>query len=249
MAERINDCIIIRPLLQISSCLLSFSTINNIFWSIFLHFYPEQVFFHQNKCIPYRYAINTVTDKNGAGDGMKTVFGKKIGAVICTIAIVLGTLISPMPVLAEDTSTSSTAPISLDTYLTGYQLSYQDGNDWITVSDSNTAISMFAKLQFKVFFGNISAQNLYNNGGTLYLDLPSLLTLLYPVVQFRIPMAIMPEPLRQKASVSRCRLIKHISRICLKKKVQTSRFKMAAWPSQQRQILKRYAKHTSRTLN
>ena len=159
---------------------------------------------------------------------MKTVFGKKIGAVICTIAIVLGTLISPMPVLAEDTSTSSTAPISLDTYLTGYQLSYQDGNDWITVSDSNTAISMFAKLQFKVFFGNISAQNLYNNGGTLYLDLPSLLTLLYPVVQFRIPMAIMPEPLRQKASVSRCRLIKHISRICLKKKVQTSRFKMAA---------------------
>jgi len=159
---------------------------------------------------------------------MKTVFGKKIGAVICTIAIVLGTLISPMPVLAEDTSTSSTAPISLDTYLTGYQLSYQDGNDWITVSDSNTAIFMFAKLQFKVFFGNISAQNLYNNGGTLYLDLPSLLTLLYPVVQFRIPMAIMPEPLRQKASVSRCRLIKHISRICLKKKVQTSRFKMAA---------------------
>ena len=107
---------------------------------------------------------------------MKTVFGKKIGAVICTIAIVLGTLIGPMPVLAEDTSTSSTAPISLDTYLTGYQLSYQDGNDWVTVSDSSTAISMFAKLQFKVFFGNISAQNLYNNGGTLYLDLPSLLT-------------------------------------------------------------------------
>lgn len=107
---------------------------------------------------------------------MKTVFGKKIGAVICTIAIVLGTLIGPMPVLAEDTSTSSTAPISLDTYLTGYQLSYQDGNDWVTVSDSSTAISMFAKLQFKVFFGNISAQNLYDNGGKLYLALPSLLT-------------------------------------------------------------------------
>lgn len=107
---------------------------------------------------------------------MKTVFGKKIGAVICTIAIVLGTLIGPIPVMAEDTSTSSTAPISLDTYLTGYQLSYQDGNDWVTVSDSSTTISMFAKLQFKVRFGGISAQQLYNNDGTLYLDLPPLLT-------------------------------------------------------------------------
>ncbi|MDD6675247.1 MAG: hypothetical protein PUE57_06295, partial [Lactimicrobium massiliense] len=107
---------------------------------------------------------------------MKTVLGKKIGAVICMIAIVLGTLISPMPVLAEDTNTSSAAPMNLADYLTRYQLSYQDGNDWVTVSDSNTAISMFAKLQFKVSFGNISAQNLYDNGGTLYLDVPSLLT-------------------------------------------------------------------------
>lgn len=92
------------------------------------------------------------------------------------IAIVLGTLISPMPVLAEDTNTSSAAPMNLADYLTDYQLSYQDGNDWVTVSDSNTAISMFAKLQFKVFFGNISAQDLYEKGGTLSLDLPSLLT-------------------------------------------------------------------------
>lgn len=82
---------------------------------------------------------------------MKTVFGRKIGAVICTIAIVLGTLIGPMPVLAEDTNTSSTAHMNLADYLTGYQLSYQDGNDWVTVSDSSTTISMFAKLQFKVF--------------------------------------------------------------------------------------------------
>lgn len=117
-----------------------------------------------------------VADKNRSGDEMKTVLGKKIGAVICMIAIVLGTLISPMPVLAEDTNTSSAAPMNLADYLTDYQLSYQDGNDWVTVSDSSTTISMFAKLQFKVFFGNISAQDLYNNGGTLYLKLPSLLT-------------------------------------------------------------------------
>ncbi|MEE8808324.1 MAG: prealbumin-like fold domain-containing protein [Lactimicrobium sp.] len=108
---------------------------------------------------------------------MKTVLGKKIGAVICMIAIVLGTLISPMPVLAEDTNTSSAAPMNLADYLTtDYQLSYQDGNDWVTVSDSSTTISMFAKLQFKVRFGGISAQQLYNNDGTLYLDLPSILT-------------------------------------------------------------------------
>lgn len=117
-----------------------------------------------------------VADKNRSGDEMKTVLGKKISAVICMIAIVLGTLISPMPVLAEDTNTSSAAPMNLADYLTDYQLSYQDGNDWVTVSDSNTAISMFAKLQFKVFFGNISAQDLYEKGGTLSLDLPSLLT-------------------------------------------------------------------------
>lgn len=117
-----------------------------------------------------------VADKNRSGDEMKTVLGKKISAVICMIAIVLGTLISPMPVLAEDTNTSSAAPMNLADYLTRYQLSYQDGNDWVTVSDSNTAISMFAKLQFKVFFGNISAQDLYEKGGTLSLDLPSLLT-------------------------------------------------------------------------
>ncbi|WP_108774635.1 hypothetical protein [Lactimicrobium massiliense] len=112
---------------------------------------------------------------------MKTVFGKKIGAVICTIAIVLGTLIGPMPVLAEDTTTADPSTTGLDLgsgdYVTGYQLSYQDGNDWVTVSDNTTKISMFTKVKMNVYFGNISATTLKETyGGKLYLDVPSILS-------------------------------------------------------------------------
>ncbi len=63
-------------------------------------------------------------------------------------------------------------------YITDYQLSYQNGNDWVTIaqSDITTTVSMYTKLQLKVYFGGVSAQTLLNNGGVMYLDVPALLT-------------------------------------------------------------------------
>lgn len=63
-------------------------------------------------------------------------------------------------------------------YITDYQLSYQNGNDWVTIaqSDTTTTVSMYTKLQLKVYFGGVSAQTLLNNGGVMYLDVPALLT-------------------------------------------------------------------------
>ena len=59
-------------------------------------------------------------------------------------------------------------------YLTDYQISYRDGNDWKVITDSTT-VPAYTTLRLTVYFGGISATELIKKGGLLYLNVPSLL--------------------------------------------------------------------------
>lgn len=60
-------------------------------------------------------------------------------------------------------------------YLTGYRLSYLDGNDYKTIT-SDTVVPVYTTLKMTVNFGGISAQGLLDTGGKLYIEIPSVLS-------------------------------------------------------------------------
>ncbi|MDD6439165.1 MAG: SpaA isopeptide-forming pilin-related protein [Lachnospiraceae bacterium] len=60
-------------------------------------------------------------------------------------------------------------------YLTGYRLSYLDGNDYKTIT-SDIVVPVYTTLKMTVNFGGISAQGLLEKGGKLYIEIPSVLS-------------------------------------------------------------------------
>ena len=60
-------------------------------------------------------------------------------------------------------------------YLTGYRLSYLDGNDYKTIT-SDIVVPVYTTLKMTVNFGGISAQGLLDKGGKLYIEIPSVLS-------------------------------------------------------------------------
>jgi len=60
-------------------------------------------------------------------------------------------------------------------YLTGYRLSYLDGNDYKTITP-DTVVPVYTTLKMTVNFGGISAQELLKKGGKLYIEIPSVLS-------------------------------------------------------------------------
>ena len=73
----------------------------------------------------------------------------------------------------DDTSAADAEGINLadGTYLTGYRLSYLDGNDYKTIT-SDTVVPVYTTLKMTVNFGGISAQGLLDKGGKLYIEIP-----------------------------------------------------------------------------
>lgn len=77
----------------------------------------------------------------------------------------------------DDTSAADAEGINLadGTYLTGYRLSYLDGNDYKTIT-SDTVVPVYTTLKMTVNFGGIRAQELLNKSGKLYIEIPSVLS-------------------------------------------------------------------------
>lgn len=77
----------------------------------------------------------------------------------------------------DDTSAADAEGINLadGTYLTGYRLSYLDGNDYKTIT-SDTVVPVYTTLKMTVNFGGISAQELLDQSGKLYIEIPSVLS-------------------------------------------------------------------------
>lgn len=77
----------------------------------------------------------------------------------------------------DDTSAADAEGINLadGTYLTGYRLSYLDGNDYKTIT-SDTVVPVYTTLKMTVNFGGIRAQELLDKSGKLYIEIPSVLS-------------------------------------------------------------------------